>query len=110
MFLRALFIALLIGSTAGATQNVVVLLDDSGSMDAAMRSDRNVLKIDAAKRALLTVLKRVPEDANVGVLALNGSEGNGEWIIPLGPIDKATIATKVQQIRAGGSTPLGSRK
>ena len=107
MFLRALFIALLIASTAGATQNVVVLLDDSGSMDAAMRSDRNVLKIDAAKRALLTVLKRVPEDANVGVLALNGSDGKGEWIIPLGPIDKATIANKVQQIRAGGSTPLG---
>lgn len=107
MLLRILLIGLSITSIAGAAQNVVVLLDDSGSMDAAMGSDRSVLKIDAAKRALLTVLERVPDDARVGVLALNGADGNGEWIIPLGPVDKTTIADKVQRIRAGGSTPLG---
>lgn len=93
------------GSTF-ASQNVVVLLDDSGSMDERMRG-QSIRRIDAAKNALLTVLNQVPEDANVGVLAINGSDGNGEWIIELGPVDKNHIRDAVNRIRAEGGTPLG---
>lgn len=107
MFFRALFIVIAIAPIAEATQNVVVLLDDSGSMDMPLRSNSRKLKIAAAKQALLTVLERVPDDAKVGVLALNGPRVNGGWIIPLGEVDKANIASGVRKIRAGGGTPLG---
>ena len=51
--------ALLVGTVA-ASQNVVVVLDDSGSMADQLRSDRRVRKIDAAKQALRVVLENVP--------------------------------------------------
>jgi uncharacterized protein YegL len=92
---------------AFAGQNVVVLLDDSGSMNESLRSNPRVRKIDAAKRALLTVLEQVPSDAQVGVLALNGPRGNGEWILPLGPLETQRMQQAVQRITANGSTLLG---
>ncbi|MCA9211427.1 MAG: VWA domain-containing protein [Planctomycetales bacterium] len=104
-----LLVWLLVGwaSVAFGAQNVVVLLDDSGSMEEQMRG-QSIRRIDAAKDALLTVLAQLPADANVGVLALNGSTGNGQWIIELGPVDKSNIRGAVEQIRAGGGTPLGT--
>ena len=48
--------------TLAASQNVVVILDDSGSMADRMRSTRNVRKIDAAKTALHAVLEQVSDD------------------------------------------------
>lgn len=91
-----------------AGQNVVVLLDDSGSMDDRMRSRNGVVrKIDAAKKALLSVLNQVPDDAKVGVLVLNGQTGDGEWIIPLGPVDKRENSQAISRIKAYGGTPLG---
>ena len=92
---------------ATAAQNVVVLLDDSGSMEEQMRGQKT-RRIDAAKDALLTVLNQVPDDGSIGVLALNGTSGDGEWIIDLGPINKTEIADAVGRIRAGGGTPLGA--
>lgn len=98
---------LCVSSVAFAGQNVVVLLDDSGSMNESMRSNYRVRKIDAAKRALLTVLEQVPSDAQVGVLALNGPQGNGAWIIPLGPLESERVQQAVQRINANGATLLG---
>jgi uncharacterized protein YegL len=95
-----------IATATFAAQNVVVLLDDSGSMDDRMRG-QSIRRIDAAKDALLTVLGQVPDDASVGVLALNGSTGRGEWIIELGPLDKNQVRDAVGRIRAQGGTPLG---
>ena len=107
MLFRALLITIAIAPIAEATQNVVVLLDDSGSMDIPLRSNSRMLKIDAAKQALLTVLERVPDDARVGLLVLNETRLDGGWIIPLRQVDKGIIANQVRQIRAGGGTPLG---
>ena len=108
MIARTLLFAvgLLVTAEALAGQNIVVVLDDSGSMSDALQSDRRTLKIDAAKQALLTVLEKLPSDARIGVVALNGG-GADHWIVRLGELDSARLNAAVQQIRASGGTPLG---
>jgi hypothetical protein len=93
-------------SQAFAGQNIVVLLDDSGSMADRMRSDWGIRKIEAAQSALLTVLEQVPPDARVGVLALNGG-GADHWVIPLGRVDPDRLKSSLSVVRANGGTPLG---
>jgi uncharacterized protein YegL len=88
-----------------AGQNVVVVLDDSGSMQEVMQGGERVRKINAAKSALLFVLGKLPADSQVGVVVLNAAS---DWAIPLGPLDKSGLQSAVQRIRADGSTPLGA--
>lgn len=106
-----LAIGVALGATwqvTSAAQNVVVLVDDSGSMDGAMSSDRNVRRIDAAKDALRAVLQQVPDDAKVGVLALNTPGADGRWLIPLGPLDRSALQSAIELLRAQGGTELGA--
>lgn len=91
--------------TAQAQQNVVILLDDSGSMSSFMRSDGKTRKMAAAKSAIKVVLEQLPSNANVGLAILNG--GRDPWVIPFGPIDKSDLADSLQRIIARGATPLG---
>jgi hypothetical protein len=93
-------------SQAFAGPNIVVLLDDSGSMADRMRSNWGVQKIEAARSALLTVLEQVPPDARVGVLALNGG-GADHWVLPLGRVDQNRMKSALNVVRANGGTPLG---
>ena len=88
-----------------ARQNVVIVLDDSGSMGESLRSDRRTTKINAARSALRTVLEQLPDDSQVGVVVLNGDPD--PWLTPLAPIDKAQVNSLVRRIRASGGTPLG---
>ena len=102
----AAFLSLALPCHAG--QNVVVVLDDSGSMKDRMRSAQGrVRKITAAKQALLTVLEQLPADANVGVALLNGKVNNSPWLIPLGPVDMNATKKVMDSVRANGGTPLG---
>lgn len=84
--------------------NVVVILDNSGSMNEGMQSGGT--RIAAAKAALLKVLDQTPQGASVGVLLLNAGS-NGKWLVPLGPVDKTAIQSAVADLRANGGTPLG---
>ncbi len=88
-------------------QHIVVVLDDSGSMNEPMRRDWRVTRMQAAKRALNVVLQSVPADAQVGVVALNAQRGDN-WIIPLGPIDKRQARRAIDRMQAAGGTPLGT--
>ncbi len=99
---------LLAAALSAADQNVVVVLDDSGSMDQRMSGGQRVRKMDAAKQALLSVLEQLPDEAHVGVLALNSIQGGNHWIVPLGPVDRASIQQQIGGIRATGGTPLGA--
>ncbi|MBN2021497.1 MAG: VWA domain-containing protein [Pirellulales bacterium] len=100
----------LAAAPAGAGLNVVVVLDDSGSMQGRLASDARMTRMDAAKQALLTVLDKLPPDAKVGILALNSQNRSGEpWIHPLTTIDPDKLRQAVQGIRASGNTPLGQR-
>ena len=105
----ALLCLLLSTSVASGGENVVVVLDDSGSMSDRMRGDRSLRKMEAAKRALLTVLRELPADAQVGIVLLNGREGAGHWAYPLGPVDTEMLVPRIQRISPNGITPLGER-
>lgn len=89
--------------TASSELKVVVILDNSGSMNERMSGGR---RIDVAKQAMLTVLDQTPAEAEVGVLLLN-SVGQGRWLVPLGPVNPQAIRGQVDRLSAGGGTPLG---
>ncbi|MEZ6087312.1 MAG: VWA domain-containing protein [Pirellulaceae bacterium] len=103
----AVWLLLVLSSIPSATaqQNIVILLDDSGSMHETLRSNSRMRKMDAAKSAITTVLQQVPPDAQVGLAVLNGQ--NGPWVIPLGPLDTQKAVAAVKRIKASGGTPLG---
>ncbi len=111
--MRMLAVALAIGcpwlsSSAIAQQNVVVVLDDSGSMQEPMRlAGTRIRRIDAAKQALTEVLSSLPPATRVGVLALNTRINGSNWIVPLGPANPSQWQPSVMGIRANGGTPLG---
>ncbi len=112
LFLGIILLAMLVDSTgyvAHANQNVVVVLDDSGSMDSPMRSRRDQKKIDAAKSALRVVLGQLPADARIGILLLNGTTQGSPWVIPLGPVNVEQARAALRQVRADGGTPLGEK-
>lgn len=94
-----------LGSIAHAADHVVIILDDSGSMNEAMAG--NIRKMDAAKRALVKVVEQIPDTTNVGILLLNGARANNHWLVPLGALEKKNATIKVNSIGANGGTPLG---
>ena len=104
-FLLAVLILGLVASFAVSQEivdNVVVVLDDSGSMNERMRNDRSTTKMDAAKNALVTVVEQLPANAHIGIFMLNDG-----WLVKLGPVDKAQVINAIQNTSAGGGTPLG---
>ena len=103
----AVILSLLFGAPVSAAQNVVVVLDNSGSMENEMsHKGRKTSRMEAAKTALLTVLDKLPGDAQLGVIVFGSPQSR--WIVPLGPVDKSKVREKVTQIKAKGRTPLGS--
>lgn len=89
-------------------QNIVVVLDDSGSMKDRMRTDQGrVQRIDAAKQALTAVLSQLPPETKVGVLTLNNRVNGSHWVVPFGPVDSSQLLQNIRRIRAEGGTPLG---
>ena len=84
-------------------QRVVILIDDSSSMRTLMQGSFRERRIDAAKKALGYVMMQLPEDAHVGVYALNKG-----WTIPFGPVDQNQLHQALADLNAQGSTPLGA--
>lgn len=81
--------------------NLVIVLDASGSMDDRMAGGQQ--KMLAAKDALKQVLHNLPPGINVGLLVLP----RGDWVYPLGPRDDSKLVPAIDSIEAGGGTPLG---
>jgi uncharacterized protein YegL len=86
--------------------NVIVVLDDSGSMNEPM-ARQNTTRMLAAKQALIQVLEILPDDTHVGVVLLNGRLDGDPWVIPLGPVDLDRVRGLLDRVQAGGGTPLG---
>lgn len=76
--------------------NLVFIMDCSGSMSGE--------KIEQAKSALKEVLKHVPATTHIGLLSFGETEG---WRYPLGPRDEIRLNKAINDLRTGGSTPLG---
>ena len=90
-----------------ASDNVVIVLDDSGSMNERMRG--GVKRIDAAKKAILAVLKQFPPDTKLGLMLLNGERSKQHWAIPLEALSLPQATRRVEAVSADGGTPLGDR-
>lgn len=86
--------------------NVVIVLDASGSMKERMRSS-GVVKMDAAKMALKAVLQQVPETTHIGLLVFSARNVKDDWVYPLGPRDDAALLASIDRPEAYGGTPLG---
>jgi hypothetical protein len=61
-------------------------------------------KIDVAKRALTRFASHIPADANLGGLVFD--DRGIHPLIPVGPLDPATLRRAVASVSAGGGTPL----
>ena len=97
------------GGRASLTRNLYVVFDGSGSMGdplgAECRGDKSFRsKIDGAKWALRQFLTHVPDDVNLGLWIFD-SAGSRE-AVPLGADNRDAFLRAVQDIRAGGGTPL----
>ena len=90
---------------AVAQQNVIVVLDDSGSMNDSLRGTRE-RRMDVAKEALLEVLSQLPPETNAGVVTLNTAVNGSRLIVPLGSAEPSRYRQQIQKIRANGGTPL----
>jgi uncharacterized protein YegL len=84
--------------------NVVIVLDCSGSMQENMRGTK-VRKLEAAKVALKGVLATIPQSTQVGLLVFSGKRPG--WVFPLGPRQDAVFFQAVAGLSASGGTPLG---
>jgi hypothetical protein len=82
------------------TDNVVVVVDASGSMGAPMGGST---RMSVAKDALKQVLKQIPDTTHVGILVFP----QGNWVYPLGPRKESMLAGAIDSIQSGGGTPLG---
>ena len=91
-----------------ADNYVVVVIDDSGSMDESMSTKNGrIRRINAAKNALRTVLSNLSPDTKIGLLALNQEGVDGNWLYPLALVDREKLLGVVNEIGANGGTPLG---
>ena len=82
------------------TDNVVVVVDASGSMGAPMGGST---RMSVAKNALKQVLEQIPDTTHVGILVFP----RGNWVYPLGPRKESMLAGAIDSIQSGGGTPLG---
>lgn len=99
--------------TSRAVPHVVIVFDDSGSMDERLSTNRSVTKLETAKAALTTVLQDVPDGSKVGLYLLNGqydpsANETVQWWIPLSPLNKQKAAQRIAELKTNGGTPLGS--
>jgi len=88
--------------------NVVILLDASGSMEKSMDGPGKMQKMIAAKRAIGEVLRRVSQETHVGLLVFSGRNKSDDWVYPLGPRDDAKLIAALERITPDGGTPLGA--
>lgn len=89
-----------------ATDNVVIVLDSSGSMGRPLPGT-GMDKMTAAKAALKQVLSSVPQETHIGLLVFSSQGVSDEWIYPLGPRDDARLMNAIDLPRPGYGTPLG---
>jgi Ca-activated chloride channel family protein len=95
---------------------VLIVMDASRSMAKPVGGGEAGTRLDAAKRALRTVVDGLPDGARVG-LRLYGHRVSGatraegcrdtELVRPVGPLDRRGLTAAIDRYRAVGSTPIG---
>ena len=87
--------------------NIVVILDASGSMQDKFSGDQTKSKMAAAKAALQEVLSKVPDGTQIGLLVFSGANIQNDWVYPLGPKDTQKLIAAIHLPQPSGNTPLG---
>lgn len=95
------------GETNLHTENIIIILDASGSMKKNFRGDQTKSKMDAAKEALKEVLAKIPDNTHIGLLVFSGSNIQNDWVYPLGPKNTEQLLAAIELPLPGGGTPLG---
>ena len=109
ILLFSLLLAPMVLSNEGVhTDNIVIILDASGSMNEQFNSDPTRTKIEAAKEAIRQVLAKIPDGTNIGLLVFSGSNIQNDWVYPLGPKNEAALINAINLPIPGGGTPLGA--
>jgi uncharacterized protein YegL len=87
---------------------VIVVLDGSGSMSERMQTSArtSIVKMEAAKNALKSVLQNIPEKTQVGILAFTNDRI--WWVWKTGIVKSPDISTAIDRVNESGRTPLGS--
>jgi hypothetical protein len=91
------------------TDNIVIILDASGSMNNIMPGTPRS-KMQTAKDALTKVLNNIPASTQVGLLVFSGRNKSNDWLQPLGPMNQSRLNETLQalaRLTPDGSTPLG---
>jgi Ca-activated chloride channel family protein len=92
---------------ASSSGNLVFILDASGSMWGQVEGKA---KITIAKEVLTDLIRNLPEDAVVGLVAYGhrrkGDCNDVEELVPLSPIDKDKLIKIVQTLNPKGKTPI----
>lgn len=104
-------LASLIGATAvrcaaDAIDNVVIVLDASGSMRTPFDGNRD--RMSAAKAALKQVVAKVPAETHIGLLVFSAANLTNDWAFPLGPRNDPVLNAAIDGIVASRGTPLGA--
>src|SRR5688572_14682498 len=89
-----------------AHDNVVIVLDASGSMNGALPGSK-LNKMAAAKVALKEVLKKIPQSTRLGLLVFSARNLQDDWVYPLGPRNDAELFKAIDLPLPGRGTPLG---
>ncbi len=87
------------------TDNVVIVVDASGSM-AEQMGNSSMIKLDAAKAAIKEVLRGIPAETQIGLLVFSSAPSQG-WVYPLSPRNDASLYPAIDGLQYGGGTPLG---
>jgi Ca-activated chloride channel family protein len=91
----------------GARSNLIFILDASGSMWGQIEETP---KIAIAKEVLTGLIKDLPGDVHVGLVAYGhrrkGDCKDVEELVPLSPVDKEKLIAEIQEINPKGKTPI----
>lgn len=92
---------------AAVRPDLVLILDASGSMWGQIQGEN---KIVIARRVLADVLAKVPDTANVGLVAYGHRReadcNDIEIVVPVGAIDHAAIVKRINALNPKGKTPI----
>jgi Ca-activated chloride channel family protein len=89
------------------SSDLLLILDASGSMWGRNGGEE---KIVIARRVLKDLASRLPDDSDVGLIAYGHRReadcADIDTIVPLGPLDRADLVSKVEKLNPKGKTPI----
>lgn len=102
-------------SVFGKKNNVLIILDGSGSMDIKSGGQS---RMDIAKQAIKMYISKVSTDANVGLMVYGNKGSNSvgdkaiscasaEVVAPMGSVTSSSVDSYLAGIRPVGWTPMG---